>query len=140
MKTGRIGLVTGVAALGGLLATVSVQAWYNAARTTYLTFQTPVALPGVGLQPGTYIFALAAPGERVDIVRVSSRDRRRVYYAGFTQLVHRSAGAPVNQAISFGESRLDAPRPILVWYPPNESTGRRFIYPTATRQLLAPSH
>jgi hypothetical protein len=36
----------------------------------------------------------------------------------------------------FGESRAGSPRPITVWYLPNESTGSRFIYPKTSRQLI----
>jgi hypothetical protein len=133
----RFGLVTGGAVIVGLLATVSVHGGGSAAaRTTYLTFNVPVALPGVALAPGTYIFELAAPGERLDLVHVLSRDRSQVYYAGFTELVGRSAGLRTDRPISFGESRMGAPRPITVWYPLNESTGHRFVYPKTSRQVI----
>jgi hypothetical protein len=136
MVNRRFGLVTGGAAIVGLLATASVHGGQSAAaRTTYLTVNTPIALPGVALAPGTYIFEFA-DGERLDVVRVSSRDRSQVYYTGFTKLVERPAGQRADRPLLFGESRTGAPRPITVWYPPNELTGCRFIYPKTSRQLI----
>jgi hypothetical protein len=137
MVNRRFVLSTCSAAIVGLLGAVSVHGGETtAARTTYLTVNVPVALPGVALAPGTYIFELAAPGERLDVVRVSSRDRSQVYYTGFTELVIRPAGLREDRLLSFGESLVGAPRPVTVWYPTNDSTGRRFIYPRMSRQLI----
>jgi hypothetical protein len=125
------------AAIVGLLGAASVHGGETAeGQTTYLTVNVPVALPGVALAPGTYIFELAKPGERLDVVRVSSRDRLQVYYTGFTELVERPVGLREDRPLSFGESRASSPRPITVWYPPNESIGHRFIYPNTSRQLI----
>ena len=137
MVNRRFALSTCSAAIVGLLGAGSVHGReIAAARTTYLTVNVPVALPGVALGPGTYIFELAAPGERLDLVRVLSRDRAQVYHTGFTDLVERPEGLRENRPLSFGESRVGAPRPITVWYPPNESTGHRFVYPKTSRQLI----
>jgi hypothetical protein len=94
----------------------------------YLTFNHPVALPGVALGSGTYIFELADSDNAWDVVRVLSRDRSRVYYTGFTHLIDRPAGMRRNQAISFSEAPATAAQPIAAWWPQDESTGRRFIY------------
>jgi hypothetical protein len=90
----------------------------------------------VALAPGTYIFELAEPGERLDVVRVSSRDRSQVFYTGFTELVERPAGLREDRPVSFGESRVGSTRPITVWYLPNESIGCRFIYPKTSLQVI----
>ena len=137
MVNRRFVLSTCGAAIVGLLETVSVHGGgITAARTMYLTVNQPVALPGVALPPGTYIFELATPEERCDVVHVLSRDRSQVYFTGFTQLVERPAGQRADRPISFGESRVGVPMPIRVWYPPNESSGRRFVYPKTSRQLI----
>ena len=137
MVNRRFALSTCGAAIVGLLGAGSVHGGETAAaRTTYLTVNVPVALPGVALAPGTYIFELAEPGERLDLVRVSSRDRSQVFYTGFTQVVERPAGLRENRPVSFGESGAGSPRPITVWYLPNESTGRRFVYPKGSRQVI----
>ena len=130
----------GAAMLGvlGTSAAGAAGAWGTSpARTMYLTVNTPIALPGVGLAPGTYIFELASPEGDPSIVRVLSRDRLQVYYSGFTELIVRPARWREDRPISFGEARPGAPLPIRVWYPANESTGRQFIYPKASRQLIS---
>jgi hypothetical protein len=104
-----------------------VQAAFTEHRTTYLTFSGPVALPGVALARGTYVFELAAPQTDPTIVRVLSRDRSTVYFMAFTEMVPRPPGGK-NQRVSLGEAGAGHPVPILAWYPDGDSSGRRFIY------------
>jgi hypothetical protein len=94
----------------------------------YVTFNRPVALPGVALGSGTYIFELADPIGAWNLVRVSSRDRRLVYLTAFTRVVDRPYGMSPDQPISFGEAPANAAQPIKTWWPAGESTGRQFIY------------
>jgi hypothetical protein len=63
------------AVLGLLAVGVTTQAVTLAERTTFLTFNRPIALPGIALGTGTYIFELAEPLSNNAIVRVSSADR-----------------------------------------------------------------
>ena len=109
-----------------LILSASSFAWNTPAKTNYLTFRTAVALPGVMLPAGTYIFE-AVPAHN-DIVRVSSRDRLTVHYTGFTQVIERPAGMSLSQAVSFGEAARGMPHPIRAWYPLGLPEGRAFIY------------
>jgi hypothetical protein len=100
----------------------------NADRTTYLTFNRAVALPGVSLDAGTYIF------ERFDsvsgnVVRVASRDRKKSYFLGLTYLVDRPRGMREDAMVSLGEAPAGTPPPIVAWWPIGETTGHEFIYP-----------
>ena len=97
-------------------------------RLTYVKFNRPVALPGVALGAGTYIFELPDPIGAWSVVRVSSQDRRTVYLTAFTRVVDRPKGLSPNQVISFAEAAPNVPQPIRVWWLPNDSTGREFIY------------
>ena len=118
-------------ALVGLTGPVSTHARENANdldRMTYLHFTRPVRLPGVELGAGTYVFELPDPMGAFDVVRVSSQDRRTVYFTAFTRVVDRPRGFPPGQPISFGEARPNTPLPITAWWPGGESTGREFIY------------
>ena len=120
-----------LAACGGilvLLTVVSVNAWPTANRATPLTFGGPVALPGVTLGAGTYVFELADPDLGWDIVRVRSHNRSRVYFMGFTNRIERPAGMPADRQISFGEAPAAMAAPITAWYHEGESTGHQFIY------------
>jgi hypothetical protein len=115
------------AALGLVIATSSLHAWENARRTTYLTFSGPVALPGVQLPPGTYMFELPDPNA-LDLVRVTSRDRSRVYLFAFTTVIRRPSGLRADQFVSLGEAPAGVAPRITAWYPIAESTGREFRY------------
>lgn len=127
----RKSLLTACGAILGLtVAVASANAWVNPSRTTYLTFSGPVSLPGVTLGTGTYVFELAEPGSRLDIVRVMDKNRSQVYFMAFTELVAKPAGLPANHHISFSEAPRGIAPPIAVWYPSNDATGRRFIYST----------
>ena len=110
-----------------LVAAASGNAWGTFNRTTHLTFNRPVALPGVTLGAGTYIFELADPGMNLDIVRVLSNDRRRVYLMAFTAPIERPKGRP-DLLVSLGEAPPGAAPPITAWYEMGENRGHRFIY------------
>lgn len=94
--------------------------------TNYLTFSGPVALPGVTLTRGTYIFERIEPGSSV--VRVLSRDRSRTYLMAFTQRVERPRGLSRDVALVLGEASRGAPVPIRSWFPIGQMTGHEFIY------------
>ena len=113
-------------ALAGLVAASPSHGGVNNSQRIELTFSKPVALPGVSLPAGTYVFERAAPNGAIEVVRVSSRDGRSVYYTGFTELVNRpERNAP---RITFGEAANGAPLPIKEWYPSFTHTGHRFLY------------
>jgi hypothetical protein len=120
-----------VAAVGmiilGLATTASIGAGVHDNDTMYVSFNQPVALPGVSLGSGTYIF------ERLDVhahsvVRVLSRDRKIVLFNAFTYPVDRPAGLKRDQVVTFAEASPNSPKPIAVWWP-EDSNGRQFIYP-----------
>jgi hypothetical protein len=104
-------------------------AWLSTERRTMsLTFTKPIALPGMALAPGTYIFELAVPRSDPSIVRVLSRDRSTVYFTGLTQMVSRPADTRRPPDVTFAEAPPGNARPLLVWYPAGDSNGRRFLY------------
>jgi len=113
-------------ALAGLVAASPSHGGVGPSQRIELTFSKPVALPGVSLPAGTYVFERAAPNGAIEVVRVSSLDGRSVYYTGFTELVNR----PRRNAspITFGEAVTGAPLPIKEWYPTFTDTGHRFLY------------
>lgn len=111
-----------------LLAAVSTQAWTSPERTTYVKFNRSVSLPGVELTAGTYIFELADPAANNSLVRVMSRDRRKMYTQQFTLLVQRPASVTDNHGITFAEAAAGEAPPIKAWYPAGDSIGHEFIY------------
>jgi hypothetical protein len=121
------GTLCGVTILA-LTLTQNAGAMFNAKRTTYLTFSQPVGLPNVDLQAGTYIFERADPNSSHAIVRVLSRDRRFVYYTGFTYLVERPQGLREGAVVTLGESVGGVPPPVKAWWPMGETLGHEFVY------------
>jgi hypothetical protein len=113
-------------ALVGLVAAAPGGASVDTNRTTQLTFSKPFSLPGVTLAAGTYIFERAAPQSAIEVVRVSSQDRRFVYFMGFTQLVEKPRG--VASPVTFGEAPSGSAIPVRAWYPTGTNTGHRFLY------------
>ena len=94
----------------------------------YLTFDRAVAVPGAELAPGAYIFERLNPATGGDIVRVSSRDRSRVYFSAFTRRIDRPAGLADDRAVLLGEAKVGAPVPVEAWFPLGVKQGHQFIY------------
>jgi len=128
MKSGQRYLLACLAAAALVVGTVSIDASSFGSRAHYITFSRSVALPGVELAAGTYVFELALPDSDLNLVRVSSRDRRQVYFTAFTNTIARPADLQRNQIVTFGEVTASAPAPIAVWYPSGLDSGRQFIY------------
>ena len=122
--------IAGAIAIAALLSSAPGHAgqWQPLSRPNHLTFSAAVAVPGAVLAPGSYTFELSAPGTSMDIVRVSSRDGRRVYYTGFTRRVSRPQKLAAGTSVAFGEAASGEPRPIAVWYPIDGAAGHEFIY------------
>ena len=121
-KSVRIGCA--VAALA-LMVTASGHAFAN--HENRLTFNRPVALPGVVLPAGAYSFDLVDATSR-DIVIVRNSLGTKVYYMGFTNLVERPRGMSLNTPVTFAEAPANAPRPIATWYELGGSIGHEFLY------------
>jgi hypothetical protein len=123
-----------LAACGVMLGAVAAAAapsipWDPMHRQTALTFKRTVSLPGVTLEPGTYVFELANPESGSNVVRVRAKeDYRQVYYAGFTNMVERPEKLG-NRPVLLGEADPGKALPILAWYPHGDRMGRQFIYP-----------
>ena len=113
-----------------LVAAGSAHAWGGSASgTTHVSFNGPVALPGVTLAAGTYTFD--RPNMNVvNLARVSSRDGRYVYFRGLTKMISRPAGLEPDRQITFGESPAGTAPPIKSWFPSGAQVGHEFIYST----------
>ena len=120
-----------IATVGALvlgLVVASTTARGNSDHTNSLTFSHAVSLPGVELAAGTYIFETPSNAMSNSIVRVSSRDRKKVYLTAFTLDVARPRGEDGKLLVSLGEASAGAARPIAAWFPIGESVGHQFIY------------
>jgi|SRR6476620_6094962 hypothetical protein len=93
--------------------------------TTLVRFSGPVALPGVTLRAGSYVFEVANPHTSKDVVVVRDRNRTKVYFLGYSQPIDPPRGH--QQVVTLSEpSHGEAPR-VLAWYP-EDAVGHRFVY------------
>lgn len=106
----------------------------SAKRTAYLTFSGRFALPGISLPAGTYVFE-RADEDISNLVRVSNRERTRVYLTAFTAVIERPEGLPPHRQVTFEEVSQGVTPPVRAWYPAGESVGYRFEYPDDSAQL-----
>ena len=89
----------------------------------HLTFSGPVALPGVSLAPGTYIFRKHAG----NILQVTNANR--VPYAMMQTSPIPRTGRTDRYEIVLGAPLADgAPRRVEAWFAPGESTGQQLMY------------
>ena len=128
MFSRRLLAATFGAAILAVVATTSMQALSITGKPTYLTFSRSVALPGVELPAGSYIFELVMTDSHSNLVRVLSRDRNHVYLTAFTNMVLRPWNLNPNKMITFGEAPRGMAPPIQVWYPTEDTSGREFVY------------
>ncbi|HEY6508694.1 MAG TPA: hypothetical protein VIY56_11825 [Vicinamibacterales bacterium] len=123
-------LIVGSLAIGLALTGASSSPAGSVARgdTATLSFNRPVALPGVTLTAGAYVFEVVDAGS-LEVVRVSKQATGTPQFMGFTHRVGRPDRLRGRlSAVTIGEARPGEPAPITVWYPADGSDGRRFIY------------
>jgi len=127
MFSRRLLAVSFGAVILAVLAAASANA-LTAERTTYVKFSRSVALPGMELPAGTYIFERADPAMNRYIVRVLSRDRRKVYTTQVTNIVMRPPNVSNDHGIVLGESAPGQAAPVRAWFPVGDDTGHEFIF------------
>jgi hypothetical protein len=115
--------IAGVAVLG-VLMTASAQAWNT--DTNYVTFSAPVALPGVTLAAGTYVFRSPTELDK-NVVQVLNRKQTETYFMGFTAPADRPLGQP-DRMVIMGEAAPGQATPIKAWFPLGERDGHMFKY------------
>jgi hypothetical protein len=117
----------GVQVQESVIVTTPAPVVKGGAREHFLTFNVPVAIPGVALAPGSYIFR--RPVDNVgSVIQVLSADRRRVYAMLNTLPAFRSKVTHDDQ-ILFGEAHSGAPIPIKTWFLADNSLGYTLMYP-----------
>lgn len=127
---GAVGLIAGV--------TAGVSHAQTLDKRTLFTFNKPVAIPGVTLPPGEYLFRIADPGPTGSrrIIQVASPDGRKSYAMLFTYAADR-AEVTSSPEVRFMETAADMPSAVGTWWYGGERTGYEFIYPKAQARKLA---
>jgi len=126
---GGVTTLLATAACAGLL----VMAWPSRAqadevdKSTLFTFDEPVALPGIALPAGTYLFRLADPDNGESVVAVFDQTGQTCYGLFLTER-ERESHAGDQATIQFAERPGRAPEAIAAWFYPGERTGWKFVY------------
>lgn len=132
-------VLTWTAAAALLLVTtpaVTTAAATNFEKRTTFTFNAPVAVPGVILPAGSYVFRLANPITGRDVVQVLRADNGTPY-AMFFSLRTPRAEAVDKPEIRFMETAADMTPAIHSWWYPADTQGYEFVYPREQARLLA---
>lgn len=106
---------------------------FTSDKRTYFTFNQSVALPGVTLPAGTYMFRLANPDTSRNVIQVSDKKGTQSYAMLLTIPSYRTRPAKDSE-IEFLETPEGAPRAVNAWWYVGDSTGYQFIY---SKQQLA---
>jgi hypothetical protein len=109
-------------------ATFAASQGLDTNRTTIVTFSAPVALPGVTLPAGSYMFRLADSQTNRNIVQVFDKDRTKIFATILAVAAQRSKPAD-DTVITFKESPAAAAPAVQYWYYPGETMGQEFAYP-----------
>jgi len=107
---------------------------FTSDKRTYFTFSQPVALPGVTLPAGTYMFRLADDTTSRKVIQVSNREGTQSFAMLHTMPVYRP-DAPRDPEVRFMETASGAPIAVRAWWQQGERTGYGFIY--SKEQLAA---
>jgi len=105
-------------------------------KRTVFTFSGPVAIPGVTLPAGQYLFRLADPTTSAKVVQVLSADGTKPYGMFFSYPAERFEAASQPE-VRFMETAKGMPAAIKTWWYPGERTGYEFIYPKDQARKLA---
>jgi hypothetical protein len=118
----------------GLLGGVAMAQTHDK-RTTF-TFNRPIALPGVTLPAGSYVFRLVDTDTTRKVIQVLSGDGKTPYV-----MLHSIPDIRVEPGSSpevrFLETAKGTPSAVKAWWYPGERIGYEFIYPKEqARQLV----
>lgn len=107
----------------------------NTLERSFLTFSTAVELPGVMLEPGTYVFKLADSASR-NVVQVWDRDEKNMI-GHWTFVQAERPEVTSDTVVMFRETREGATPAVQFWYFPNEKIGKEFLYPKDQAERIA---
>src|SRR5918999_472721 len=115
------------AMLAALPLTVAAQD-FNTNERTFLTFSSTVELPGVTLQPGTYLFRLADSQSNRHIIQVLSQDEKQIHATILAVPAERLEVSGEN-VVTFRETAEGTTPAVQYWYYPGDKIGHEFVYP-----------
>ena len=109
-----------------ILAAPSAQAdQWN--KKTVVTVSEAVEIPGMILEPGTYIFQLADSQSNRHIVQIWTEDGQRLITTVMAVPAYRQE-VTGDSVIYLDERPADSPMAIRTWFYPGDNTGQEFVY------------
>ena len=107
-------------------------------KATTITFSQPIEIPGMVLEPGTYVMKVPDPYTHQWEVGFYNRNESHLYKLVRTVPAYRPVlNNDGKTVITFEERAAGAPRAIDKWYFPGDYYGREFVYPKAETISLA---
>jgi hypothetical protein len=119
-----------------LLVGTGASAQSNFNRTTYLTFSTPVELPGITLPAGTYTFRLSDSNSDRHIVQVLDKDAAKLHTT-ILAIPAKRLNVSDDTVVTFHEQPAEATPAVRFWYYPGDDVGQEFAYPKAQALRIA---
>ncbi len=105
-------------------------------KKTTVTFSGPVALPGMTLPAGTYVFKLMNSASDRHIVQVFNEDQDHLYTTILAIPNYRLT--PTDQTVlNFNEAAPGKPVAVRAWFYPGDNFGQEFVYPKEEATELA---
>ena len=102
---------------------------------TIMTFSAAVELPGMKLEPGTYVFRLADTASR-NVIQVLSQDEMQVLGQWlFVPAERREVTG--DTVVTFREASANTTPAIQFWFYPGEKIGKEFMYPKDQAERIA---
>jgi LPXTG-motif cell wall-anchored protein len=105
-------------------------------KKTVVTFSEAVQLPGMVLQPGTYMFKLLNSSSDRNIVMVYNEGGTH-YYGMILAIPSYKLNVSDKPVITFAERPKNEPPAIKAWHYPARNYGWEFVYPKAKAVELA---
>lgn len=107
----------------------------NTSERTFLTFSSAVEMPGLTLQPGTYVFKLADTPSR-NVVQVWNQEENKMLGHWLFVQAERPEVSGEN-VVMFRETAAGSTPAVQYWYFPGEKVGKEFVYPKDQAAKLA---
>jgi hypothetical protein len=131
-KALAVGSLLGLLAMA-FLPRMQADEWY---KTTKMTLNESVAIPGKVLQPGEYWLRLAETPSNRNIVQIWNEDQSRLEAQIVTVPIFRLV--PLSDTrVTYWERPVGRAPALKAWYYPGESFGRQFAYPEDMATQLA---
>lgn len=105
-------------------------------KRTYFTFSGPIALPGVTLPAGRYLFRIVDTTTSRKVIQVLSDDQKKPY-AMMNTITDTRRDPAKDATVAFYESARGTPAAVKSWWYPGERDGYQFIYPRNQAKQIA---